>query len=441
METPSTRGQGQGAAQVFDTSGLAKQYGQFKMLEEEKKAAAQKDLEKKVAEVSGAADAVFKEKYFATRDDGYIRDLYGGIQNKYKDKWSKVADVTSPEYREYKLDVQNLLFEAKKSQETKEQLNKYMDKDFMDRLTPESINYLNSVYQTPGMLFEPTRLREINKFDLDKWFQTEVQSPFFNEVEDTQQKNIGYNDKGEYTVSGTTTTAPQNMIDDRITIAMNNISADPKKMEKLEELSGLQGEEALGWFYNNYKDRLKYNKSNLSYSGKSGGDGDEDVFNEENIEEVTIKKGGAGLKAFTAQGIKFPSTILPVEGVDAITYNTGKPRKGVEPFSTETIDLSTGKPVTASGTFPVEYGSPMVLWFDKNGALTKKGNGTPKVMVPGRVSGDKASDFNAPILQPIKVLKNLYPNANQIESSLLKRAGGSKKESARERMERLKNNK
>ena len=386
--SPSTRAMGQGAAQVFDTSNLAQAYGQGKIMEEQRKAVAQKDFEKKVAELSGAASDIFKEKYFATRDDQYIRGLYKNLMKNMEGKWGKAIDPMSPERRYYNDELQNIYFETQKSQESKELAQPFITEVGKNPTAwrPESREYIKKYIDTPGMIFDPTQMKKINDFDVDTWFQSEVQQPFWKEIEATEQKNIGYNDKGEYTVTGTTTVAPDAKIDERMTLALQNIKSDPKKMEKIEEITGLQGEDALGYFYNQYKDKLKLNKQDYSYS--KSGEGKEEPFNPNNIvEDVIVKIGtnknydpgwfGPWEKVIANKKTKMYQTV-PIQ--DNVTIS-----KGV-------IDMGTGKEFDAVGSFPMTMGSPFIY--------------EGKMMVPAYI--DKGTEGNVSVLIPAEQVQESF---------------------------------
>jgi hypothetical protein len=421
MPAESTRGLGQGAAQVFDTSGLANIYARKVAT----KVAKQADLNKRITEVAGMADDVFKEKYFATRDDGYIRNLYGEIQNKYKGKWANVANVGSEDYMNYKNDVQNMLFTARQSEESKTLANPVINDMRVNKYEyePESLQYMEEFLNTPGMVFDSNRISKINNFDFNKDFN-EGLSVYREGVKLKRTKDSYYDANGVF-VNQKTTQSTEEDEDEYMAAWLRSLQTNPAAVDKANREFGpdaarltAMGQPTTVWdiLYTKKKKDLKIDLMDVSASKSGGGEGDdEDVFDEANIQDSDLNFG-------------FPSTLTELwntpggKNTKTIVYDTGKAVDAVIPNGSETINITTGKRAVKPGAYKGQYGSPTVVWFNTDGSINKEGKGTPKVMVPGRIASDKSGDVNVPILQPFKVMKKLYKNGDQIEKALLEKA-------------------
>lgn len=394
--SPSTRAMGQGAAQVFDTSNLAQAYGQGKIMEEQRKAAAQKDFEKKVAELSGAADDIFKEKYYATRDDQYIRGIYNDLMKRMDGKWGKAIDPMSPEYKEYKEGLQNLIFEAKKSQESKELAQPFMNEmgKNPNEWRPESKAYMIEFMNTPGMVFDQSKIKKVNNFDIEKEFTSRL--PQYRQTVQDQGSSSFYSKNGEVFGNYDRTRSTEALEDNQMQTFIKDLSSNAEAVEKANEIYGeevaqlqAQGQDVDVWdlVYRDYKPRLKVDVTNASFSQVSG-EGKEEPFNPNNIvEDVIVKIGtnknydpgwfGPWEKVIANKKTKMYQTV-PIQ--DNVTIS-----KGV-------IDMGTGKEFDAVGSFPMTMGSPFIY--------------EGKMMVPAYI--DKGTEGNVSVLIPAEQVQESF---------------------------------
>lgn len=432
MTIPSSTGLGQGSAQVFDTSNLAKIYGQQQAAEAEKKAAEKKALETKLGELTGEMDGVFKEKYFATRDDAYIRGLHSDIQREMAGKWHLVADPSTAEARRYRELNQNMMFEAKKSQEAKELSQPYIQ-DFgknRDEYEPESKMYIKEFLNTPGAIFDPTAMKKVNNFNVDESFNKNIGN-YREEIKLANKVPTYYTDADGRTVNQKITKSTPEQEQDYLDTWISGMQQNAKASDMVERTYGKLAKErqdlgenidAWGVLRETYSPKVKINLVDITAGAIPGGSGDDkDVFNEENIQPFD-----ANISETETVGT-WDGIIGATKGSKSFIYDTGEARKATVPINSETINATTGKPVKTSGSYEASYGSPIVLWFNKDGSVNSAGKGDPKVMVPGRVTADKGdgSKENITILQPLRVMGNVYgKNWKQIESGLLSKANG-----------------
>lgn len=404
MPAESTRGLGQGAAQVFDTSGLANIYARKVANKAEKQA----DLTKRITEVAGMADDVFKEKYFATRDDGYIRNLYGEIQNKYKGKWANVANVGSEDYLNYKNDVQNMLFTARQSEESKTLANPVINDMRINKYEyePESLQYMEEFLNTPGMVFDSNRISKINSFDIDKDFN-EGLSVYREGVKLKRTKDTyGEGDNGIF-VNKKTTQSTEEDEDEYMASWLRSLQTNYAAVDKINREYGAEaarltaaGQPTTVWdiLYTKKKKDLKIDLMDVSAS-KSGGEGKQKPFNPANIvEDFDLKTQTEGetpeyFKGLEVFGFK-PSPI--VKSQKTKMYQTGK-ITAVIPISKGVIDMDNDKEFSEVGTYSVEMGSPLVY--------------NNKLMVPAIVKGIKAEgggEYHQSVLIPAEDVQQQF---------------------------------
>lgn len=380
MPAESTRGLGQGAAQVFNTSGLANMYARKVAT----KAAKQADLTKKITEVAGMADDVFKEKYFATRDDAYIRSLYAEIQNKYRGKWASVANVGSDDYINYKNDVQNMLFTARQSEESKTLANPVINDMRVNKYEyePESLQYMEEFLNTPGMVFDPNKISKINNFDIDKDFN-EGLSVYREGVKLKRTKDSYYDANGIF-VNQKTTKSTEEDEDEYMSAWLRSLKTNPAAVDKINREYGdeaaqltAMGQPTTVWdiLYTKKKKDLKIDLMDVSASKSGGGQGKQKPFNPANIvEDFDLKTQTEGETPEYFKGLEIfgfePSPV--VKSQKTKMYQTGKVT-AVIPISKGVIDMDNDKEFSEIGTYGVEMGSPLVY--------------NNKLMVPAIVKG------------------------------------------------------
>jgi hypothetical protein len=357
MPVESSKGLGQGSAQVFDTSGLANQYAQQEATKAQAKYTAQKDLEKKIAEVTSKGTDLWKEKYFATRDDKVLRDKYKTeVIDWMKGRSHLIADPSTPEAQEYNERLQNMMFDFKMSQESKELAEPFITDIGLHRekYTPEAIQYMTEFMNTPLSVFDPSKMKQVNDFDLLADFDKK-NTVFFTEQKNNPT-NLGIYDVGdEYYGQGTKTFASEQDRQNHMQNVFASWLSNDKAKEKLYEIYGAQaekeGREVTEVAWESLYPKTELNITDVSY-GRKGGTGSKKTFDMNNIvEDVDVLMGEEGETFFGITPTLF-------KGNKVRMYQT-EPMEASYTISKDAIDANTGKPMSIGGTYKIEYGNLM----------------------------------------------------------------------------------
>lgn len=413
MPVESSRGLGQGAAQVFDTSGLANQYAQQEDAKAKAKYTQQKDLEKKIAEVSGGLDGIFKEKIFATRDREAIQKLYDDGLKEMEGKWHLAGDPRTPEARRWNEIKQNAYLAAQQSYETRELLKPLMEDLNKDpyAYTDETKKYITDTYNTPLALVDPNKIKKVNDFNMEEYLNTKILPSYQKNVLLNNKNNIGFVEKDGYNVTGTTTVATDKDKEDAFNLLLQDVSNDPKKRDWVTNTYGEEEQETginkYELMKRDYMHKFDYNDKDFKYD-EANGSGKEEPYNPSNIvTDIKLKTGTGEMVAIKGwEGWEGISGYGNSEEIITPTsmYQT-QPFKAVVPVTNKSIDATTGKPTKDMGTISVTYGSPAVYYFDKDGKVTNDTkNGKPVVMVHGMVDKGGIEGGALNILTPIDEL-------------------------------------
>lgn len=356
MPVESTRGLGQGSAQVFDTSGLANQYAQQEETKAKAKYTAQKDLEKKIAELASDENDIWKEKYFYNRDNKAVHEKYNTeIKEWMKGKAHLIVDPSTPEYQEYQDRLNDFRYTLRMSQESKELAEPFM-KDVglnPDKYKPETIQYVNEFVSTPFAVFDPSKMKEINTTDLladlDK-----KNAVFFDEVKN-RPTNLGVYDVGdEYYGQGEKMFATEADRTNHLGNVFMSWKTSPKHEEKVYEMFGekaeKEGRDVWDVAWESLYPKTEIDITDVSY-GRKGGVGSKKPFDPNNIiEDVGIVMGTDKKKDL--------GWFKPYENIlankDVRIYQT-EPMEATYTISKDVIDAGTGKPLGAGGTYKIDY--------------------------------------------------------------------------------------
>lgn len=396
MAVESSRGLGQGAAQVFDTSGLANQYAQQEDAKAKAKYTQQKDLEKKIAEVSGGLNDVFKEKIFSTRDREAIQGLYDDALKKMDGKWHLAADPRTPESREWNKLKQDVYMATAQSYETKQLLDPIL-KDMGEnqfKYTEDTKKYITDVMSNPLTVFDPTKVKRVNTFDIDKNFN-EGLGVYREGVKLANTKDSYYDANGVF-VNQKTTKSTEEDENRYMESWIKSLQANPEAVDRINQEYGdevaelqAQGQDVDVWdvLWAKKKPELKIDVKDVSAS--KSGDGAEEPFNPNNIvEDFDLSTGEKGFVSLDFGGVLGKVKSSETLGSTKTRMYQTKAITTTHPLSTNVIDITTGEKLNKSGTYNLKMGSPIFYNND--------------VYVPA------LTDSNESVLIPLSEVKEVF---------------------------------
>lgn len=185
MAAPTTKGQGQGLAQVLSPGSMAMDlYGQQMQLREADRQRRAAEAEKAHKELSGKFSDLYKSEIFESRDTEAFINKIKGIEDKYAGQMEKIWKGTDPQLvREFNDDILDAKMWAASSKQTKEDLQKVREDMFTknpDKYSDEQRSSFNTFiatdnagqFQVPWDEWKPR-----NDIDLDKEFTERAYKP------------------------------------------------------------------------------------------------------------------------------------------------------------------------------------------------------------------------------------------------------------------------
>lgn len=421
ISVPSSKGQGQGFAQVFAPTRTADYYIAKK--EEEKAEAKEKKAEAKEKqerqrriedELKGRLDKALQADIFFTRDKDAFSKKWSELRGQFDGKWEQVYKGDTPEARAYNDAIMELYATANQSKEVKDWvIKKQSEMEKNPQLyTEEDWDALNNLKNTPLNFNVPNIIEDV-PYDWQKNFNQNVVDPLRTKA--LNRKKSGTYEEGDQRISYESfSVSPEERKNQLSSWWLNDASARQKFIKTHQKEIQEKNIDPFQLFIDKMYPDTQVDVRGYSRTSMGGG-GKELTFDEGNIQEdVTLKEE--------------PSLFRSVGGeFTARTYQTGKVTSNA-PFTDQTkIILPGGKivPYNAIEATSVDYSTPMLVRVDEKGNILPKGStgGTPKVVVIGKMvtgSGDKRQE--ATIYRPFSELKQNFVeagyNADAIEKSL-----------------------